>query len=150
MDLVRYGIHYFPELSTLQTYKSYSFLQLLFYYLLCSDSFVSYLFLSNSVDEFNTSIMDATKDTKDAKGTPFRPSTDSNHRSDTDVSHQDIEKQSVPEVHDDSVASIDEKHVGDTNIVNWDGPNDPENPMNWAKSKKVTAVGMASLITFLS
>jgi hypothetical protein len=91
--------------------------------------------------------MDATKETT---GTTSRQSTDSNHRSDADVSHQDIEKQSVPENQDDSVASIDEKPIGNTNIVNWDGPNDPENPMNWKTSKKVTAVGMASLITFLS
>ncbi|EOD48443.1 mfs multidrug transporter [Neofusicoccum parvum] len=37
----------------------------------------------------------------------------------------------------------------DPNIVDWDGPNDPENPMNWPKAKKWLAISIVSLITFL-
>ena len=47
--------------------------------------------------------------------------------------------------------SVDEKGLPqDPNIVDWEGPNDPENPMNWPTSKKVTAIGVISLITLLS
>jgi hypothetical protein len=46
--------------------------------------------------------------------------------------------------------SLDEKEERDPNIVDWDGPNDPENPLNWPTSKKVTAIGVVSLITLLS
>ena len=47
--------------------------------------------------------------------------------------------------------SLDEKgSQQDPNIVDWDGPNDPENPLNWPTSKKVTAIGVISLITLLS
>lgn len=35
------------------------------------------------------------------------------------------------------------------NIVDWDGPDDPENPMNWPKAKKWGAICIVSLITFL-
>ncbi|KAL7269161.1 hypothetical protein RUND412_008182 [Rhizina undulata] len=38
----------------------------------------------------------------------------------------------------------------DKNIVWWDGPNDPENPMNWPTWKKVTSVGIVSGITFIT
>ncbi|KAL0256281.1 hypothetical protein SLS55_008674 [Diplodia seriata] len=37
----------------------------------------------------------------------------------------------------------------DPNVVDWDGPDDPENPMNWPKAKKWGAVAIVSLITFL-
>jgi hypothetical protein len=38
----------------------------------------------------------------------------------------------------------------DPNIVNWDGPDDPENPMNWSPQKKIMAVTIVSFITFLT
>ncbi|KAF2109038.1 major facilitator superfamily domain-containing protein [Lophiotrema nucula] len=62
---------------------------------------------------------------------------------------KDIEKQ-APDKMDQPDATPREEALKDDNIVNWDGPDDPENPMNWAKSKKITAVGIVSLITFLS
>ncbi|XMA18131.1 hypothetical protein WAI453_010922 [Rhynchosporium graminicola] len=34
-----------------------------------------------------------------------------------------------------------------TNIVNWDGPNDPENPMNFPRSKKWTITLVTALMT---
>lgn len=37
----------------------------------------------------------------------------------------------------------------DPSIVDWDGPNDPMNPLNWSSSKKVVAIAIVSLITFL-
>ncbi|KAJ5599857.1 hypothetical protein N7450_000924 [Penicillium hetheringtonii] len=38
----------------------------------------------------------------------------------------------------------------DPNIVDWDGPNDPENPLNWTKKQKISATVSIALITFLT
>ncbi|KAL2063344.1 hypothetical protein VTL71DRAFT_5149 [Oculimacula yallundae] len=38
----------------------------------------------------------------------------------------------------------------DVNIVDWNGPEDPQNPLNWATSRKVINITLLSLITFLS
>lgn len=37
----------------------------------------------------------------------------------------------------------------DEEIVWWDGPEDPENPLNWAQAKKWSHVVIVSLATFL-
>jgi hypothetical protein len=37
----------------------------------------------------------------------------------------------------------------ESNIVNWDGPDDPENPLNWKTGKVTTIVAIVSTITFL-
>ena len=62
---------------------------------------------------------------------------------------KDVEKQASDNMDLPNATPKDEA-LKDGNIVNWGGPDDPENPMNWAKSKKITAVGIVSLITFLS
>lgn len=36
------------------------------------------------------------------------------------------------------------------NIVDWDGPDDPANPMNWGATKKNTAIAIASAVTFVT
>ncbi|KAJ6263100.1 Efflux pump vrtL [Drechslerella dactyloides] len=38
----------------------------------------------------------------------------------------------------------------DPNLVTWDGPDDPENPLNWSIRKKWTATVVISAFTFLS
>ena len=43
-----------------------------------------------------------------------------------------------------------EKAPRDPNFVDWDGPDDPENPLNWSSAKKLAAIGIVSLITMLS
>jgi hypothetical protein len=35
--------------------------------------------------------------------------------------------------------------VPDPNIVDWDGPEDPENPRNWSKAKKMLNISLISL-----
>jgi hypothetical protein len=45
---------------------------------------------------------------------------------------------------------IQESKMKDPNVVDWDGPDDPANPMNWSSRKKVAAIGIVSLITMLS
>ena len=37
----------------------------------------------------------------------------------------------------------------DPNLVEWDGPNDPENPMNFSRTKKWTMTLTTGLITFV-
>lgn len=53
----------------------------------------------------------------------------------------DVEKQDVEE-------AVEEPR--DPNIVDWDGPDDPENPLNWTKKKKVSATISIALITLLT
>ncbi|KAF2500550.1 MFS general substrate transporter [Lophium mytilinum] len=38
----------------------------------------------------------------------------------------------------------------DPNVVFWDGPDDPENPLNWSFFKKWGTVGIVSALTFLT
>jgi hypothetical protein len=38
----------------------------------------------------------------------------------------------------------------DSNIVWWDGENDPENPMNWSSFRKWSAIAIVSGVTFLT
>lgn len=46
--------------------------------------------------------------------------------------------------------STKEEAPRDPNVVGWDGPDDPANPMNWSSRKKFGAIGIVSLITMLS
>ncbi|KAI1460339.1 MFS general substrate transporter [Annulohypoxylon moriforme] len=54
----------------------------------------------------------------------------------------------------DVEAGSDNREVGadekDPNIVEWDGPNDPENPMNWPDSKKWINISIVSIITIVT
>lgn len=36
------------------------------------------------------------------------------------------------------------------NIIDWDGPEDPKNPLNWPLWKKLGIISTVSFITFLS
>ena len=40
--------------------------------------------------------------------------------------------------------------VADPNIVDWDGPNDPANPRNWSKRRKMLNVMLVSLSVLYS
>lgn len=64
---------------------------------------------------------------------------------------------------DESTTTIDEERgpaiiaddtkqekATDPNVIDFDGPNDPENPMNWSSTKKSTSLAIVSFITFLS
>jgi multidrug resistance protein len=43
-----------------------------------------------------------------------------------------------------------EEEVHDPNIISWDGPNDPQNPMNWSDMRKWLSIALVSMITFLT
>jgi hypothetical protein len=59
----------------------------------------------------------------------------------------DETRQSPEDVEKNGVETVDGE--GDSNIVWWDGDNDPANPMNWSTAKKWTNVGIVSAITFI-
>lgn len=40
--------------------------------------------------------------------------------------------------------------VKDPNVVDFDGPDDPENPMNWSTLKKTAAIALVAVMTLLS
>lgn len=61
-------------------------------------------------------------------------------------SEKDLEKQDLEDLDEygaaRAVPSSSIREVYDPNLVQWDGINDPENPKNWKRSKKWTAIGL--------
>ncbi|GME46663.1 putative mfs multidrug protein [Neofusicoccum parvum] len=51
---------------------------------------------------------------------------------------------------DATSTSSSHSNDADPNIVDWDGPNDPENPMNWTDKKKWTNIALLSIITLVT
>ena len=75
-------------------------------------------------------------------------------QSDIDISEdkdRDLEKDDMKS----EKARVQEQPQGppqgpeDPNLVGWDGPNDPENPMNWPRSKKWLVTSFFSFMTFV-
>lgn len=52
----------------------------------------------------------------------------------------------------EKMSHIEEKAVEprDPNLVDWDGPDDPENPLNWTTGRKAMMTTSIALITFLT
>ncbi|EAA31306.1 MFS general substrate transporter [Neurospora crassa] len=50
----------------------------------------------------------------------------------------------------DKEKAIAEETEQDPNIVDWDGPDDPENPMNWPDKKKWLNVAVLSILTIIT
>lgn len=42
------------------------------------------------------------------------------------------------------------EEAADPNIVSWDGPNDPDNPVNWSSGLKWSNIALISAITFVT
>ncbi|KAI3390895.1 hypothetical protein diail_8440 [Diaporthe ilicicola] len=72
-------------------------------------------------------------------------------KSRSNASHQngasDLEKGVTPEEKDGHAVVEGES---DPNIVWWDGPDDPENPMNWPSWRKVLTCTIISFLTFVT
>ncbi|KAJ5975549.1 hypothetical protein N7481_009256 [Penicillium waksmanii] len=77
--------------------------------------------------------------------------------SNTEIHQVDDEKRSFqektdleagPRTHETTIE--EDESSRDPNIVDWDGPNDPENPLNWTKRQKISATVSIALITFLT
>lgn len=55
-----------------------------------------------------------------------------------------------------AITNIEDQYVTepeeprDPNVVDWDGPDDPENPLNWPSRRKVVIVTSISVITFIT
>lgn len=64
---------------------------------------------------------------------------------------KDMEKAETPDKGKDLGAKGDgEEAVVDPNIVDWDGPDDPANPRNWSKARKMLNVSLVSLSVYYS
>lgn len=62
----------------------------------------------------------------------------------------DLEKGVTPEDGDKDAQAMVEGEGDDPNIVWWDGPDDPENPMNWSSWRKVLTCTIISFLTFVT
>lgn len=60
------------------------------------------------------------------------------------------EGRTIPLEKDVEKAEKDGPPPPDLNIVDWDGPDDPENPMNWTNGLKWGIVATISAITFIT
>ena len=90
------------------------------------------------------------EDSNDSQGVDsLHQSTLTSQRDESAYSH-DVEKQTDLNNSALDIAAHDEKALQDPNIVDWDGPDDPENPLNWSSSKKLAAMTIVSLVTMLS
>lgn len=48
------------------------------------------------------------------------------------------------------VSETDRAVVAPSDEVDWDGPDDPKNPMNWPEKRKMISVVLISIIGFLT
>ncbi|KAG8361992.1 putative transporter [Fusarium venenatum] len=67
----------------------------------------------------------------------------------TKVADEDLKRERDLEEGSTSV-EFDDNVDNDPNIVNWDGPDDPENPQNWSMKKKTITVIIVSSVTFVT
>lgn len=73
--------------------------------------------------------------------------------SEEEHSNIDIEKGSAQEALGVSTASdlrLDPERAEDSNIVSWEGDDDPQNPRNWTEKRKRMMVGIVSAISFIT
>jgi hypothetical protein len=61
---------------------------------------------------------------------------------------QDLKEADKQQQQQQQQQAADADHADD-DIVNWDGPDDPENPMNWPQRKRMGHVVMVSFITLV-
>ncbi|KAL8646597.1 MAG: hypothetical protein Q9210_006048 [Variospora velana] len=64
----------------------------------------------------------------------------------------DPEKGNVDDAEPSPISSIQDCDDAqpDSNLVDWDGPDDPEKPTNWADSRKYSIIVLISTVTFLT
>ncbi|KAK1963933.1 major facilitator superfamily transporter [Colletotrichum sublineola] len=65
--------------------------------------------------------------------------------------HDDVPEAEKQEQHDASTAPANGVRVAeesDPNVVDWDGPDDPANPLNWSPLKKWANIVVLAVITF--
>ncbi|KAF4628190.1 hypothetical protein G7Y89_g9963 [Cudoniella acicularis] len=65
---------------------------------------------------------------------------------------EDVEKTASPTGSPEEGSGGDESPEStteDSNLVDWDGPDDPHNPLNWSQTSKVITIVLASAVTFV-
>lgn len=86
---------------------------------------------------------------------------ESRHSSYTETTPSNTAKESMNGLEsgseDATPFNIDEEKAGDSaqtpadpNVIDWDGPNDPANPLNWSQSVRLGHVALISLITLIA
>lgn len=68
----------------------------------------------------------------------------------SDGSHKDLEQGIAPDTRVTALPDKDAQESNDPNIVGWDGPDDPENPVNWSFKKKMATTVIISTITLVT
>lgn len=51
---------------------------------------------------------------------------------------------------DEDKAADSAQTPADPNVIDWDGPNDPANPINWSKSVRIGHMILISVITLIA
>lgn len=62
---------------------------------------------------------------------------------------RDIEKLSQAEISQDETPSPPESEPTDPTLIEFDGPNDPENPKNWTSRRRICITASMGLMTFV-
>jgi hypothetical protein len=87
--------------------------------------------------------------TPDAPGAPNAPDAPNDSiQYDTDVERLFCEK--IPDSDSRKEVSEEEEPPLNPNIVDFDGPDDPENPLNWSTARKARSIVIVSLVALLS
>ncbi|KAH6842627.1 general substrate transporter [Chaetomium sp. MPI-CAGE-AT-0009] len=87
--------------------------------------------------------------------------TDRTKRSDVDLEkgaydpNSDLEAATIvpgsePESRDGAAGEKGDAESKDPNVVSWDGPDDPTNPMNWSMRKKWSNIAVLSVLTIIT
>ena len=80
---------------------------------------------------------------------PSRPSSLESTRNNSQIREEgDIEKAFA--THEDKDVTAIEIQPIDPDLVDWDGPDDPENPLNWPAKRKYMNIALLSIITLLT
>lgn len=65
------------------------------------------------------------------------------------ASDGDLEKQSIQSNHE-ATSDANASAAKPENVVDWDGPDDPANPLNWTFRKKAMSIFVVSMLCMLS
>ena len=90
------------------------------------------------------------EDSKGSQGVDFLNYSTMASQCDDSVYSHNVEKQADLNNGALDIVTHDEKALQDPNMVDWDGPNDLENPLNWASSKKLVVIAIVLIVTVLS
>lgn len=70
--------------------------------------------------------------------------------SDLEATTITLDTDSEPTSRDGTAGEKGNAESKDPNIVSWDGPDDPTNPMNWTMRKKWSNVAVLSILTIIT